>query len=218
MLQALRSFWRSSRNLRWSVMVGLSLLLSIALVLMFLLAQATGNREVYERNFERLLVINLVVAVMLFAVISWMAWRVWSRFRRGKFGSRLLLKLAAAFVLVASVPGALIYLVSYQFVTRSIESWFDVRVETALNAGLSLGRNLLDQYARDTGIKSESAAEQLVAVPRFAMTQELERLRLQQHIDHMVLWSPQGERIASASVSGLSAPQLPPSQKVLAQL
>ena len=218
MLQALRSFWRSSRNLRWSVMVGLSLLLSIALVLMFLLAQATGNREVYERNFERLLVINLVVAVMLFAVISWMAWRVWSRFRRGKFGSRLLLKLAAAFVLVASVPGALIYLVSYQFVTRSIESWFDVRVETALNAGLSLGRNLLDQYARDTGIKSESAAEQLVAVPRFAMTQELERLRLQQHIDHMVLWSPQGERIASASVSGLSAPQLPPSQEVLAQL
>ena len=111
MLQAFRTFWRSSRNLRWSVMVGLSLLLSIALVLMFLLAQATGNREIYERNFERLLVINLVVAVMLFAVISWMAWRVLSRFRRGKFGSRLLLKLAAAFVLVASVPGALIYLV-----------------------------------------------------------------------------------------------------------
>ena len=95
MLQAFRTFWRSSRNLRWSVMVGLSLLLSIALVLMFLLAQATGNREIYERNFERLLVINLVVAVMLFAVISWMAWRVLSRFRRGKFGSRLLLKLAA---------------------------------------------------------------------------------------------------------------------------
>ena len=42
MLQAFRTFWRSSRNLRWSVMVGLSLLLSIALVLMFLLAQATG--------------------------------------------------------------------------------------------------------------------------------------------------------------------------------
>ena len=218
MLQAFRSFWRSSRNLRWSVMVGLSLLLSIALVLMFLLAQATGNREVYERNFERLLLINLVVAAMLFAVISWMAWRVWSRYRRGKFGSRLLLKLAAAFVLVASVPGALIYLVSYQFVTRSIESWFDVRVETALDAGLNLGRNLLDQYARDTGVKTESAAEQLVVVPRFNLAQELERLRLQQHTDHMVLWSLQGERIASASSSELTAPQLSPSREVLQQL
>ena len=218
MLQAFRTFWRSSRNLRWSVMVGLSLLLSIALVLMFLLAQATGNREIYERNFERLLVINLVVAVMLFAVISWMAWRVLSRFRRGKFGSRLLLKLAAAFVLVASVPGALIYLVSYQFVTRSIESWFDVRVETALDAGLNLGRNLLDQYARDTGIKTESAAEQLVIVPSFNLAQELERLRLQQHTDHMVLWSPQGERIAGASASQLTEPQLPPSADVLEQL
>lgn len=218
MLQSLRKFWRNSRNLRWSVMVGLSVMLSIALVLMFLLAQATGNREVYERNFERLLIINLVVAVILFAVIAWMAWRVLSRFRRGKFGSRLLLKLAATFVLVASVPGALIYLVSYQFVTRSIESWFDVRVETALDAGLNLGRNLLDQYARDTAAKTEAAAQQLGGVPSFSMPQELEQLRVQQHADHMVLWSQEGERIAGASQSQFTQPQLAPSPEVMAQL
>ena len=69
-------------------------------------------------------------------------WRV----SRGKFGSRLLLKLAAIFALVGVVPGVLIYTVSYQFVSRSIESWFDVKVEGALDAGLTLGRGTIDAH------------------------------------------------------------------------
>ena len=56
-------------------------------------------------------------------------------FAQGRFGSRLLVKLAAIFALVGLMPGVLIYVVSYQFVTRSIESWFDVKVEGALVAG-----------------------------------------------------------------------------------
>ena len=71
------------------------------------------------------------------------------RVRRRKFGSRLLLKLAAIFALVGVVPGVLIYTVSYQFVSRSIESWFDVKVEGALDAGLNLGRGTLDALVND---------------------------------------------------------------------
>ena len=51
--------------------------------------------------------------------------------RRGKFGSRLLIKLAGIFGMLALVPGLMIYTVSYQFVSRSIETWFYVRVEGA---------------------------------------------------------------------------------------
>ncbi len=214
LLYTLRTYWRDSRTLRWGLIVGVALLLAVALVLMFLLAQATGNREAYERNFQRLLLVNLVVALVLFAVIAWMAWRVWRRFRRGRFGSRLLLKLAAAFVFVACVPGALIYLVSYQFVTQSIESWFDVRVESALQAGLGLGRNVLELQSREVGSKAEAVARQLVGIPQFNLSPELERLRQQQHLDHVVLWSSQGERLAAASGSQLTQPQLPPTPAV----
>ena len=66
------------------------------------------------------------------------------RLRQGKFGSQLLVKLALIFSWVGFAPGLLIYVVSYQFVSRSIESWFDVKVETALDAGLNLGRVTLD--------------------------------------------------------------------------
>lgn len=65
----------------------------IALVMMFSLAQATNNREIYERNYQRLFVTNIVAAAVLLVVLCWLSWRMWLRLRRGKFGSRLLLKL-----------------------------------------------------------------------------------------------------------------------------
>ena len=58
-----------SRAMRWAVGVGLAAMLSIGLVLMFMLTQAANNRLLYERNYTRLFAINMVVAVLLFAVI-----------------------------------------------------------------------------------------------------------------------------------------------------
>ena len=70
--------------------VGVAIVAAIGLVLMFLLTQATGNREMYERNYARLFVLNVVVAVVLGGVILWAAWRLFKRLRQGRFGSRLL--------------------------------------------------------------------------------------------------------------------------------
>ena len=103
MATVLRRFWKNTRTTRWVVIAGVALIASIALVMMFLLAQATNNREIYERNYQRLFVANMVAAAVLLVVLCWLSWRMWLRLRRGKFGSRLLLKLALVFTLVASV-------------------------------------------------------------------------------------------------------------------
>jgi nitrogen fixation/metabolism regulation signal transduction histidine kinase len=63
------------------------------------------------------------------------------------------------------LPGVLIYGVSYQFVSRSIESWFDVQVEGALEAGLNLGRTSLDTLASDLSSKARVAAGQISDIP-----------------------------------------------------
>ena len=41
---------------------------------------------------------------------------------------------AALVATLAVVPGLIVYAVSVQFLTRSIESWFDVKVDAALEA------------------------------------------------------------------------------------
>jgi nitrogen fixation/metabolism regulation signal transduction histidine kinase len=62
---------------------------------------------------------------------------------------------------VGIVPGAVIYLMSVQFVSRSIESWFDVRMEAALESGLNLGRNALDSSLSDLVSRARGMAQEL---------------------------------------------------------
>src|SRR5205814_7391359 len=134
--------------------------------------------------------------------------RLYLRVRHGKFGSRMLLKLAAIFALVGVVPGLLIYTVSYQFVSRSIESWFDVKVEGALDAGLNLGRGTLDALVADLGNKTRVAAERLADRPSDARIEmqplALERLREQLSAQDIAIVGAGGQIILSAG-SGASS-------------
>ena len=198
------STWRSTRSLSWALGIGVAAMAAMALVLMFLLTQATNNQALYEQNYARLFLFNVVVASMLLLVIAWIAWRLLWRLRRGKFGSRLLIKLAAIFALVGFAPGALIYVVSYQFVSRSIESWFDVKVEGALDAGLNLGRASLDTLSTDLSAKTRVAAEQLSQASDAGAAVALERLREQLAASDVVLWGSNGQVIASAGESRFS--------------
>ncbi len=192
---------KSSRTLRWTLAVGMGVTAALALVLLFLLTQATDNRQMYERNYVLLYQLNIAVAVLLAAVIGWVALRLGMRLKRGRFGSRLLVKLAAIFALVGLLPGLMIYTVSYQFVSRSIESWFDVEVEGALAAGLNLGRATLDTLANDLSNKTRQAASQLSDTPDASVGLSLERLRDQLLVTDVVLWNASGQMIASAGES-----------------
>ena len=205
---------KSSAAFRWTVGVGAGAVAALSLVLLFLLTQATGNRELYERNYARLLVLNVVVAVLLVLVIGWIVVRLVLRLRRGRFGSRLLVKLAAIFALVGLLPGLMIYVVSYQFVSRSIESWFDVKVEGALDAGLNLGRATLDGLSLELANKTRSAANQISDTPESMAGLALERLRDQLSASDVVLWSASGQVIASVGDSRFSiSPERPSTQQ-----
>jgi len=192
---------RDSRTMRWAVLVGAAAMVLIGVVLMLLLTVATNNRQLYEQHYGNLFAINLAMAALLLLVILFIAVRLLVRLRRKRFGSRLLVKLAAVFALVGFVPGMLIYTVSYQFVSRSIESWFDVRVEGALDAGLTLGRSTLDTLSLDLSSRARAAAGQLGDVSNATAGLALERLREQYAANEAVLWGMAGVPIASAGES-----------------
>lgn len=193
-----------SRAVRWAVGVGAAIMSAIGMVLLFLLTLATNNRALYERNYAWLFGVNVLVALVLLAVLLWVAVRLGLRLRRGRFGSRLLVKLALIFGLVGLAPGLLIYFVSYQFVTRSIESWFDVKVEGALAAGVSLARVSLDAMATDMASKVRNASAALAQVPDAAAGLPLERIREQLGATDLVLWNAAGNAVASAGQSRFS--------------
>ena len=150
-----------SRSTRWAWTISAVAATGAALVLAFVLSFSNADGSFYERNFVWLFWINVAVALLLALVIGLVALRLLVRLARGKFGSRLLIKLAGIFAVVGLLPGLVIYTVSYQFVSRSIEAWFDVKVAGALDAGLALGRGTLEALAADLVGKTRVAAERL---------------------------------------------------------
>ena len=191
-----------SKSARWALLVSSVAVIGAALVLAFVLSLSTTGL-LAERHFVWLFWVNVAVAVLLALVIVLAGIRLLTRLRSGKFGSRLLAKLAGIFALVGLLPGLLIYGVSYQYVTRSIDTWFDVQVAGALDAGLALGRGTLQAEAADLAAKAATAAEQLAADRRTEARQSigplaLERVRSQLGVRDAVLLGPNGQVLASA--------------------
>lgn len=190
-----------SKQTRWFLGVSAAVMVLIGLALLLLLTVSTNNRAQYEDTYGQLLIVNTVVASLLLLLILWMAVRLAVRLKQGKFGSQLLVKLALIFALVGIAPGVLIYVVSYQFVARSIESWFDVKVEAALDAGLNLGRVTIDVLSTDLGNNASVAARRLSDLSDVAGSLELERIREQVSGQDALLWSSTGQLIGSAGMS-----------------
>jgi len=190
----------------------------VVLVLFFMLTLATDYRAFEAEGYVYLVWLNVGVAGLLGLLLLWLAYKLASRWRRKRFGSRLQVKLAAIFALVGFLPGLLIYVVSYQFVSRSIETWFDVRVETALSAGLNLGRTTLDTLVADLASKSRSAALALGEQSDVAAALSLEGLRAQLRADDVVLWSAAGRAIGSAGESRFELLPAPPAPELLRQV
>ena len=187
------------RHRGWWLVVGLTILVSMALVLLFLLTQATQRWEAYEQNFGLLFGLNMVFAALLLAVIAWFGVRLFYRLQQGKFGSRLLVKLASIFALVGILPGLLIYAVSYQFVTRSIEVWFDTRVEVALDAGLNLSRSTLESLSNELAASVRSASQEVAGASDQSLPLVLEKIRTQLDANEVTLWQGNGVTLASVT-------------------
>jgi nitrogen fixation/metabolism regulation signal transduction histidine kinase len=130
-----------------------------------LLSIASSNTEFFDNYYIWLYAANIVIGICLTLVILTLVAVIGVRWYRGHFGTRLIAKLAMIFALVGIVPGLILYGVSLQFVSRSIESWFDVKVESALNSGLELGRVTLRVAQEEILSEGNYIAEQIVQAP-----------------------------------------------------
>lgn len=202
---------------RWSWTVAGLALVGVGLVVLFVLALIGEGGNFVERHLEALLWLNVAVAALLVLVILLAALRLAIRTRQGKFGSLLLIKLAGIFALVGVVPGVLIYTVSVQFVSRSIEVWFDARVQGALDAGIDLGRGTLDTLVSDLGNKTRAAADRLAESRGAPTPLVLERVREQLSAQEVALVGGSGQVLVTASGGGTAIAPERPSPTLLRQ-
>lgn len=194
------------RTLRYLLVVGGA----IVSILLFLLASASENSDFFDRHYPELLLLNAVIAVALLALVALLLARLYRGYRRREFGSRLMARLVMLFALIGILPGVIIYIVSVQFVSRSIESWFDVRVESALEAGVTLGRTALGASLNDLSAKARSMAHELSEMSEATQVTQLSRLRDQSQMQEATIITSSGQIIVSAGGQiGALVPDLP---------
>lgn len=146
-----------SQALRYALVVGGA----VVSILLFLLASASDNSGFFDRYYGWLLGLNAAMAFLLLTLVIVALGRLYSRYKAGKFGSRLMARLVLLFAGIGILPGLVIFMVSVQFVSHSIDSWFDVKIESAIESGLNLGRAALDESLAELGSTAQVAAATL---------------------------------------------------------
>ncbi len=188
----------------------LLLCVGLGVAAVFLLASVSANTALFSEYYPLLLGANLVIALLLAGMVVHQLVALRRRLKAGIFGAKLTLRLVALFALMAVIPGALIYGVSVYFVSQSVESWFEVRLDSALESGLNLGRGTLDGRLKELAVKADTMALTLSTRPASEHVTALHVLREQAGVEDATLFSGRGKILAhSGAERGRIVPDAP---------
>ena len=172
----------------------------VGALLLFLLSKASSSSEfISGSTYSIVLVLSGIFILSLIAIISNQIKKLFGNIKKDVMGSRLSMRLVISFTLMAVIPGLIVYLVSVNFLTRSIESWFNVKVESALDGGLKLGQKALDIMLSDLELKAERMALTLSSMPSTSQYAALSDLREKTGVQDATIISDQGKIIAVSS-------------------
>jgi nitrogen fixation/metabolism regulation signal transduction histidine kinase len=185
--------------------------------LVYLMSEASANTALFARNYQLLLYLGVGLASGLMVLIGYQLLTLRRKLRDRVFGSKLTLRLMGVFALMALIPGGLVYAISFQFLNRSIDSWFEVQLDESLNRGIKLAFNALQSSLKELEKKGEAMAHALATSQAVEAT-TLNRLREQHSVEDATLMSPRGRVIAQSGSEPVALLPDLPSPDVLRQV
>jgi len=153
--------------------------------------------------------INLLLLVlMIYLVFRNLVKLIYDR-RRNVLGSKIRTKLVIAFVSLTLLPTIVLFFFSLNFITSSIEFWFNVPVEQALENSLWVGGRIYSRAEENNRFLLERISYQLKtknlldAKNREALSRYIRIVQREYNLDALEVYTPTSERITFAL-----APQL----------
>ncbi len=198
----------------WPV-VALALLLLISLTLM---SGATENSARFGELYVVLLVFNALGLATLGGMIAWNLVKLVHQVRQEHPGARLTARMVTMFIVLAVTPVLVVYFFSLQFLHRGIDSWFDVRIEAALDDALELSRTSLGVRMRELLKQTELIARDLSQVREEATSSALDDARFLSGASELTLMAPRGRIISASSEDPTSIVPFSPDDATLLQV
>lgn len=191
----------------WPVLV----LIALTLVAVVLMSDAVQNSQRFGSHYFWLLIFNAAVLLLLAVLVVANVIEMIRRGLRRDPGARLTLRLAGVFVLLSFIPVFVVFAFSLRFLENGINSWFNVRIERALDDALVLARSSLQDRVNDLLRQTEEGAQSLSGVDPLRLPQKLGSLRRRLKASELTLFG-RNQAILATSGGGLSmlVPSLPP--------
>ena len=191
---------------RW--LLGIMFAALVAAIL--LMADATQNVAYFGRLHNLLLPINTALLAIFVALIIYNVGRLVGRLKRQAPGARLTLRLVLLFVLTASMPVFIVYTFSIWLLERGVDSWFDVKVESALQDAVDLSRSSLDLHIRTLRQQADPLVAQFIDAEPFNATLMINDLLGSTGAAEIALFDSNNRIIASGNADPSAAvPRLP---------
>lgn len=192
-------------------------LLLFILVSLHLMSSATQEASELGEMYSWLLLINSLGSFLLLGLVSANALWLFRQFSKKAIGSRLTARIVMLFIILSLAPSSVVFYYSLQFLHRSIDSWFDVQVDHAMDEALQLSQASLDERMRNLLKQTEQANRSLDVQSDTLLAIELDDLRNNILATELTVFSKSREIIAYSSASPVLLPELP-NDTVLLQL
>mgnify|MGYP003309374740 FL=1 len=111
---------------------------------LLMMSKTLQNSELFDRFYLALLLFNTLGLISLSILIILNLKRLIRQLKNRVIGSRMTVRIVILFSLLSVTPVLVVYYFSLDFLHRGIDSWFDLRVEQALDDSLELSRLALD--------------------------------------------------------------------------
>ena len=118
--------------------------LAVLLVSLVLVSDVQQDASGYDRQYLWVLVLTLVALSLLVLAIVMRAVSLVRKVRAEAPGARLSARWVRNFLGLSLPPALIVYFFAALFLTRTVDNWFDVEVESALSDSLALGQEFLD--------------------------------------------------------------------------
>jgi len=119
--------------------------------------------------------INVVLLLLLlFLIVRNLVKLVFER-RRDIMGAKLRTKLVLAFVTLSLLPTIILFFVSVQFISSSIEYWFKLQIEQSLKKSLELGQGYYNRLAEEI-LSSGNSISRVITYEGYMLLSKKEEL------------------------------------------
>jgi nitrogen fixation/metabolism regulation signal transduction histidine kinase len=129
---------------------------------LLLLAQSAQNSTQFGRLHPWILMFNVAGLVVLVALLAVKLGQLVRDWRGNVIGSRLKARMVWIFGVLATLPILIVYFFAVQFLSRGIDSWFNVEIRQSLDDALVLSRAALEVRMREHLADTELIADELL--------------------------------------------------------